>query len=102
MQASTLELQCSRMHMLLDELETGKHIDPKSRGWAGYDSRAYGKRPAREQADTLARTLCEKLTGTDVSQRSLELQMWWRDHQRADAERKAKGAITKKENPVWE
>ncbi len=32
-------------------------------------------------------TLCEACKNLDVSKYSLELQLWWRDHQKADAEK---------------
>lgn len=31
--------------------------------------------------------LCELCQNTDISKQSLELQMWWRDHQKADEAR---------------
>jgi hypothetical protein len=34
--------------------------------------------------------LCARLRQVDVTQYSLEMQLWWRDHQQVDALRKAK------------
>lgn len=50
----------------------------------GNFSPSYG-RPTTLEKDT--QTLCELCQKIDVSKFSLELQIWWRDHQRADRER---------------
>lgn len=91
MDANTLEIECSRMTLLLRELETGVPVDPHSSDWHGYMPGIYcGLGASRQYADKLAAALCERLKATpDVTRYSLELQMWWREHQRADAERKA-------------
>jgi len=42
--------------------------------------------------------LCQKLQNVDISEYSLEMQMWWRDHQKADKariERELKEARTR-------
>lgn len=40
--------------------------------------------------DGMTAWLCEWCRRNDVSAKSLELQLWWRDHQRWDAERKSR------------
>jgi hypothetical protein len=37
--------------------------------------------------DRMTRELCAWCKANDVREKSLELQIWWRDHQRADRER---------------
>jgi len=37
--------------------------------------------------DRLTAHLCERLKSVDLAPYSLELQMWWRDHQKADRDR---------------
>lgn len=41
----------------------------------------------KKYLDKLTSELCSKLKTTDVTKYSLELQMWWRDHQEADRNR---------------
>lgn len=90
MEPKDLEIECGRMFLLLDELHTGTPVDPDEYKRAGYDDRAYYK-SNRELADKLARRLCTALKQLgDVSGYSLELQMWWRDHQEADRIRNLK------------
>jgi hypothetical protein len=57
----------------------------------------YGN-PATLDADT--ERLCDWCTLHDVSERSLELQIWWRDHQRADVERKKREAAEARERAL--
>lgn len=87
--ADQLEIEVSRMLMLVDELNTGKHPDTKSNEWQGYHPQAYCKGPLRAKADALAETLCTELrkrTPGHIAAMSLEMQMWWRDHKKADKE----------------
>lgn len=44
---------------------------------------------SKKRADDVTECLCAKLQADDVDikERSLEMQMWWRDHQAADAKR---------------
>lgn len=84
MDANQSEKNLSVVYGLLDELETGKL--PSNFG-DGYDKRVYNKRLSKEHLDKKTEKLCSKLQNTDVSKFSLEMQMWWRDHQKADKER---------------
>lgn len=84
MNATQHDINLSVVYGLLDELETSKL--PKNFG-NGYDSRIYGQGLSKEHLDEKTEELCSKLQNTDVSKFSLEMQMWWRDHQKADKER---------------
>lgn len=84
MEANQSEKNLSVVYGLLDELETGKL--PSNFG-DGYDKRVYNKHLSKEHLDEKTEKLCSKLQNTDVSKYSLEMQMWWRDHQKADKER---------------
>lgn len=69
---------------LLAELDGMKveHSDATYR--FGYNS--------REDLDTKTAELCARCQTVDVLQYSLELQIWWRDHLRADQRRQQKEA----------
>jgi len=97
MEASGKEIELSRVACLLDEVDDGKPIDPSH--WLGYHPKVYNR---SHNGDALVAELCEKLQGKDVANYSLELQIWWRDHQKADKERleweiKEKDAAARKE-----
>lgn len=83
MNASRYEIELSRVACLLDEL-AGRRWE--RRWWDGYHPRVYCKID-RAKGNKMVRTLCEALQGHDVSQFSLEMQIWWRDHQAADKAR---------------
>ncbi len=91
------ELNLATVYQLLDEIKTGKLTEDFP---DGFDNRAYGKSDADIQKDLDKRTaeLCKKLQKLDVKKYSLELQMWWRDHQKADKERIEKFLEKKKTN----
>lgn len=92
MDPSKYEIEASRIYCIIDELD-GKGAAGECRGWEGFHPLAYGKLPGKMTLDKLVRRVCERLHGIeDVSSYSLELQMWWRDHQRADAERQSREA----------
>lgn len=78
------EINLSVVYGLLDELKTGKLPE---RFGDGYDSRVYSKGFTKKHLDKKTKELCSKLQKTDVTKFSLEMQMWWRDHQNADKER---------------
>jgi hypothetical protein len=83
MAATSLERELSKVACLLDEV-AGKQCAPGD--VSGYHRRVYGK-ATRELGDQLVDELCNALQGADVSKFSLEMQIWWRDHQAADEER---------------
>jgi len=89
MRATDFEKSISQVACLLDEL-AGKKYEKSH--WTGYHPRVYNQKC---DGDALVRELCSKLQRLDVSKYSLEMQIWWRDHQAADAARKAKEAHEK-------
>lgn len=82
MNATGKEVALSQVACLLDELNGKAEIDQAH--WSGYHPRVYSK---SIDGDALVAELCSKLQTEDVSKRSLEMQIWWRDHQKADKER---------------
>lgn len=78
------EIHLSRVLCLLDELE-GKQW--READWRGFHPGAYGKRILKSDLDHFVAGLCQRLQIIDVTKYSLEMQIWWRDHQKADAER---------------
>lgn len=92
MNATGKEIQLSRVACLLDELAGKKEIDRSH--WAGYHPRVYN---GHADGDALVLELCSKLQDVDVRKYSLEMQMWWRDHQAADKDRLEKSLAKAKE-----
>jgi hypothetical protein len=84
MRASNHEISLSVVYGLLDELKTGKLSEKFP---DAYDKRIYLKFLSKEHLDQKTEELCSKLQQLDVSKYSLEMQIWWRDHQKADKER---------------
>lgn len=84
MKANEFEKNLSKVYGLLDELETGKLPDNFG---DGYDKRVYNKGLKESTLNKKVKELCSKLQKVDVTKYSLEMQMWWRDHQKADKER---------------
>lgn len=85
MAATHYERDLSRVACLLDELAASKPIDPSH--WEGYHPRVYGRAVSRDEGDSMTRDLCNALQHRDVTKFSLEMQMWWRNHQAADKAR---------------
>jgi hypothetical protein len=76
---------------LLDELD-GKSLNRTH--YSGYHPKVYGVVSKHDELDTMTAQLCRRCQGVDVTKYSLELQLWWRNHQehdrrRAEAELKA-------------
>lgn len=86
MDPTNLEKDLSTVYGLLDELKTGKL--PENFG-DGFDSRVYNQHLTVTDLHFKVKSLCKKLQKTDVTKFSLEMQMWWRDHQAADKKRVA-------------
>ena len=84
MKPHQLELEISKVACLLDELN-GKPINKNH--WDGYHPDVYGSVLQTGFADKLTAKLCKKLQKLDVTKYSLEMQIWWRDHQIADKQR---------------
>jgi hypothetical protein len=99
MEANQSEKNLSVVYGLLDELENGKL--PSNFG-NGYDKRVYNKGLSKEHLDEKTEELCSKIQNTDVSKFSLEMQMWWRDHQKADKDRLEKEMSEQKDKEAKE
>lgn len=74
----------SRVACLLDELD-GKPIN--SSHWNGYHPAADNPALKGDAADGMVSEPCYRLQSLDVTTYSLEMQIWWRDHQAADKAR---------------
>ena len=84
MEATGKERQMSRVACLLDEL-AGKQWDKSA--YDGYHKAVYSQGLGKAQCDAMVDKLCRKCQAIDVTKQSLELQLWWRDHQAADKAR---------------
>jgi hypothetical protein len=84
MDANESEINLSVVYGLLDEIENG--VLPENFG-NGYDNRVYNKHLPKEHLDEKTEELCSKLQTVDITKYSLEMQIWWRDHQKADKKR---------------
>jgi hypothetical protein len=76
---SRTELETKRLNDFLDEAG-----EPTARTQQSFLCRS---RP--RTLDQMTAWLCEWCQSHDVTTKSLELQIWWRDHQAWDAQRKA-------------
>lgn len=87
------EVQYSQMYCVIDELN-GLVRDKHE--WEVCHPKVYGKSVSKAQADLDIEVLCRRLTRLEakgkITELSLEAQMWWRDHKRADAERQKQEA----------
>lgn len=81
MEPTGKEVALSQVACLLDELD-GKPINRSH--WNGNHPAVYSK---AFNGDKLVAELCSRLQKTDVTKHSLEMQIWWRDHQAADKAR---------------
>ena len=93
LKATQLEVETSKVACLLGELR-GVKINKHS--WEGYHPDVYGN-VDKKLADKLTKELCSILQKEDVSKYSLEMQIWWRDHQEADRKRIEKEFKEKKD-----
>lgn len=84
LEADNFERNAARVACLLGELDGGTWSQA---WWAGYHPDVYNR--GRDQAwlDAQVAKLCGRLQHADVKSYSLEMQIWWRDHQAADAKR---------------
>ena len=82
---TAIEIENSKVLALLKELKTGKLPDNFGTG----SGDAYNK-SSKEIVDKNTEALCTALQGlsdTEIQSHSLELQIWWRDHKKADEKR---------------
>lgn len=94
MEPSQMEMAHSDVLNLLAEIRTGK----PQKNFKRCHPAAYGN-TTQELLNERTKRLCETLQNSDVSKYSLEMQMWWRDHQIADKER-IEDEIKKKKTSV--
>jgi hypothetical protein len=89
MDATNLEIEISKVCTILDYLN-GEPFNKQH--WSGYHPKVYNQGHTERYADKKVRKLCKKLTRLEeeglLRVYELEVQMWWRDHKRADAARK--------------
>ena len=103
MEANFIEREISRVYCLLEEAKTGQPVDSKSSEWQGYHPKVYNKNVTKKQADGAVAKLCGILAKSkDVTKYSLEMQMWWREHQAADKKRREKELSESKEKELAE
>jgi hypothetical protein len=81
MNPSKLENQLSKVCCFLDELD-GRQ--PALSWYEGYHPSVYCKPISKDNADQLVKSLCEAIQKVNIADFSLEMQIWWRDHQAAD------------------
>ena len=87
MQSNELEIRTSQVYCLLNEIKTGVPVNPQSNYWQGYHPEVYCK-ATRQQSDQVVAELCNILSKKkSIKKYSLEMQIWWREHQQADARR---------------
>ena len=98
------EIEHSKVLALLKELKTGKL--PKYYGDGMYKE-VYNKTMAigdtERPLDVKTRELCAALkakTADEIKGYSLEMQLWWREHQKADRKRAAKDKSASKKQAI--
>lgn len=84
MYPSKTEVNMSKVAYLIDEVVDGSGLSDKFS--SGYHPLVYNR---DFNACEMVAKLCSLCKMIDVSQYSLELQIWWRDHQKADVKRLA-------------
>ena len=89
MDSNSLEVELSRVTLLLRELETGKPVNSHSNDWNGYLGGVYNGGDLKKRTDEATADLCSRLQKVDATKYSPEMQIWWRDHQAADRKREA-------------
>lgn len=94
--ANQLEIENSKVLSLLEELKTGQL---SSLFGDGHHKLVYNKSD-KEVVDASVKLLCnklKKLKEEEIKERSLELQLWWREHKKEDKERKLSASKSKKD-----
>ena len=82
MEPNTMERSLSNAMCIHNELD-GVTFQESWR--KGYHPDIYNKSISKSAADTIVSTLCSRLKDhPDTSSLTLEAQIWWRDHQKAD------------------
>ena len=89
MEPTKMEYNLSEVYALLHELDKGK-LPRGFRKGSYIDKRAYNN-ATKDLLDKKVSEHCSRLkTVKNVKKYSLEMQMWWRDHQKADRKRELK------------
>lgn len=78
------EVELSKIACLLGELQ-GRAWNKSE--WRGFHPLVYNIGIPDQVADDMIEQLCTRLQQVDVSTYSLEMQMWWKDHQEEDRKR---------------
>lgn len=82
------EVEGTKLVYLLEEIDTGKKPDPAAFR-SGMHQNVYGK-ISKAGLDRMTAKLCRKLKALHpegIESYSLEMQLWWRDHQEADRQK---------------
>ena len=87
------EIEASKLWAVYEEVITGKDIVPSEFG-NGYHKGDYARISDNER-DEIVKAICKSLSNSDIHTYSLETQMWWREHKKADKERSEKESLEK-------
>ena len=90
MNATPTERKMSQVACFMDEING---VNDSHACMEGYHPRVYGQNLNKNQQDEMVVRLCTKCRVIDISNYSLELQIWWRDHKRADELRNQTDAV---------
>ena len=91
MRPNEREKELSAVLSFLDELDGSKFNHKHA--LEGYHSGAYCVDHTQKYLDKMTAKLCKrcsKLSKKEIRKKSLELQIWWRDHQEGDKRRSKK------------
>lgn len=94
-----LEIECSKLYLFLGELK-GVKLEKEKRDQYldGFHPNAYCMDRTRlvKKINSMTAQLCTKMKSANVAACSLELQMWWRDHQALDLQREKRESAAEK------
>ena len=82
---SEVEMKMHKLRLLMEEYRTGIHVDSEL---YCADGHAVIEGHTQRDLDHSTRLLCSRMREEqNISKYSLEMQIWWRDHQIADKKR---------------
>ncbi len=84
MEPNDREIELSKILAFLEELKTGKLDEHHLKG---YHPSVYCEKPTQEQLNDATSQLCKNLRFATLTHYSLELQIWWRKHQKSEERR---------------
>lgn len=90
MNPGVFEREISRVACLLDELHGRKW---KKDWWDGYHPRVYCRMLSNGEGSRMVSELHTALREVDVSKYSLQMQIWWKYHEKADMEDVKRGYV---------